>query len=140
MASDVPPVAHPDPVKCPECREPAPYHGFCCPESLPPRSRWNVQDLDILFGSADETVIPFRGSPFAKAFDRNLVKSRLAFHPSAMELDKYPVVYRHTTPTAGRRDSMILAGHHRSTGALLQGRTVLARVIEGPVRAKWVQA
>ena len=50
--------------------------------------------------------------------------------------NKYPVVYRYVRPLDGRREVMILAGHHRSTAALLQGRRVLARVVEGPVRLK----
>jgi hypothetical protein len=175
------PGDQPDPIGCPECGQPAPYHGFGCPESSPPRSLWGVHDIDLLFHSAGQTVVPFRGSSFAKAFDGEMVKSHLARQPSAAELEqvdprkllatqpgiqraavqyypgsaygrlgrpyaephspgnKYPVIYRYTTPAAGRHECMILAGHHRSTAALLQARPVLARVIEGPVRAKGVR-
>jgi hypothetical protein len=50
--------------------------------------------------------------------------------------NKYPVVYRYPRPTDGRLEAVILAGHHRSAAALLQGRTVLVRVVDGQVRAK----
>ena len=47
--------------------------------------------------------------------------------------NKYPVIYRYRRPHDGETQMMILAGHHRSTAALLQGRPVFARVIEGRV-------
>jgi hypothetical protein len=177
LTPEAPPTPISHSVGCVECGEPPPYHGFCCPESLPPRSLWNRRDPDLLFGSAATAVIPFRQSGFAKSFDRELVTGRLGTHPEAAELErldprellatqsglqrpalehylgiayrqigrpyaephspgnKYPLVYRYEVPSDGRLEAMILAGHHRSAAALLQGHAVLVRVVDGPVRA-----
>lgn len=49
--------------------------------------------------------------------------------------NEFPLIYRREpnprNPDAGRQN-LILAGHHRSTAALLQGRPVRAIVVEGP--------
>lgn len=46
--------------------------------------------------------------------------------------NRYPLIQCRTHPVTGEEQFIILAGHHRSTAALIEGRPVLARVIENP--------
>jgi len=45
--------------------------------------------------------------------------------------NRYPVVYSRTHPETGNVENMILSGHHRAAAALLQGRQLHARYIQG---------
>ena len=45
--------------------------------------------------------------------------------------NRYPVVYSRTHPVTGNVENMILSGHHRAAAALLQGRQLHARYIQG---------